>query len=83
MYLYLQVDQKLNEEIMGQEVDALVKCVDQHKAILTEQMMDEVSLNLFLSKSLCAHNDTFMPCLLLPHLHVLLCAYIHGTHVHP
>lgn len=38
----LQVDQKLNEELMGQEVDALVKCVDQHKAMLQEQMLDEV-----------------------------------------
>jgi len=37
-----QVDQKLNEELMGQEVDALVKCVDQHKAMLQDQMLGEV-----------------------------------------
>eukprot|EP00967_Tisochrysis_lutea_P083214 scaffold115552_cov20-Tisochrysis_lutea.AAC.1 len=41
--LVLQVDQKLNEELMGQEVDALMKCVDQHKAMLQDQMLDEVS----------------------------------------
>ena len=40
--LHIKVDQKLNEELMGQEVDALVKCVDQHKAMLQEQMLDEV-----------------------------------------
>eukprot|EP00983_Pelagomonas_calceolata_P104323 1159012-Pelagomonas_calceolata.AAC.1 len=39
--LVLQVDQKLNEELMGQEVDALMKCVDQHKAMLQDQMLDE------------------------------------------
>ena len=27
---------------MGQEVDALQRCVDQHKAMLQDQMLDEV-----------------------------------------
>jgi len=38
----VQVDQKLNEELLGQEVDALVKCMDQHKSMLQDQMLDEV-----------------------------------------